>query len=688
MSNWDGWSSLGGALAGGQPAVAQNADGRLEIFAQAAGAQGPELHHAWQTSPNGGWSAWSSLGAPPGDFLGASAVARNADGRLEAFARVGLMSTGSLWHSWQTAPGGGWSAWDDLGGNVGGHILAAAQNQDGRLEVFAVSSTGTLQHIWQTNPGGVWSAWGDLGSPMPLTAGITAGQNLDGRLEVFAAATDGSVWHLWQDAPNSGWSAWSSLGSPGGPVSEPVVGRNQDGRLELFAVSQNQLWHRWQTSAGGSWDSWASLGAPPATASIRAPAVAQNSDGRLEVFLGSPGQATWHIWQTSPNSGWSAWDSLAGRPGAGPAVGQNADGRLEVFVEDGASSGPHAAWHRWQLSSGGAWSSAAIDWVTNGPADAVSALAVTPAGALLAAGASGVWCSNDGGGSWAKISATLLGETLSVASGSGTLWGVSADATQMLSSADGGHTWTARYTTSGGASINSVLADPNAPGTVWAGMTAPDSLAEVVRSTDGGATWTAVLPASLRGAGGLSPTAAGPLAGSPGIIGLLLAGARYYHGGGVLRTLDGGATWTLAYDDNLTPLAGASSVAVHGSSLATARVFAGLNVLQFGSLVRSDDGGSTWTDVSAHLPVHDPSAGGVVANIVIDPLQPATLYVSMWNTSSPQRTGVFVSSDGGQSWSEVGHLGPRVAGPGGLLLKPDTYSLYAATSQGVYSYPL
>src|SRR5258708_23703237 len=163
MSGWNGWASLGGQLAGGGAAVGQNLDGRLELFATVSGAQGPELVHIWQTSPNGGWSAWSNLGAPAAQFLGFPAVGHNADGRLEVFARVGLMSTGELWHIWQTAPNG-WSTWSNLGGEVGAHVLAVGQNQDGRQEVFAISSVGTLRHIWQTMPNGGWGGWRDLGS--------------------------------------------------------------------------------------------------------------------------------------------------------------------------------------------------------------------------------------------------------------------------------------------------------------------------------------------------------------------------------------------------------------------------------------------------------------------------------------------------------------------------------------------
>src|SRR5713226_3591184 len=100
MTGWSGWAALGGQLSGGSPVVGLNADGRLEAFATSAGGAGPELVHLWQTSAGGDWSNWDNLGAPPGAALGALALGENADGRLEVFGRVGLMSTGVLWHLW------------------------------------------------------------------------------------------------------------------------------------------------------------------------------------------------------------------------------------------------------------------------------------------------------------------------------------------------------------------------------------------------------------------------------------------------------------------------------------------------------------------------------------------------------------------------------------------------------------
>src|ERR1051326_4750356 len=147
MAGWNAWAPLGAQLAGDGPLVVHNTDGRLELFGTTSGALGPELSHAWQTSPNNGWSAWASLGAPAAQFLGAIAAAVNADGRVEAFGRVGLMGSGGLWHNWQTSPGGGWAGWSSLSAPPGVTLsgVAVGINADGRLEVFTTGQNA----LWQ-----------------------------------------------------------------------------------------------------------------------------------------------------------------------------------------------------------------------------------------------------------------------------------------------------------------------------------------------------------------------------------------------------------------------------------------------------------------------------------------------------------------------------------------------------------
>jgi photosystem II stability/assembly factor-like uncharacterized protein len=232
-----------------------------------------------------------------------------------------------------------------------------------------------------------------------------------------------------------------------------------------------------------------------------------------------------------------------------------------------------------------------------------------------------------------------------------------------------------------------VLADPNTSGRVYAGVSYTDGLAQVLRSTDGGATWAAVLPPNLRGAGGIGPTNITTLAAIPGVAGLVFAGLQVYHGGLVLRSADGGATWASVYGGNLTPLAAPSALAAGGPAMPSATIYAGFNVMQFGSLVRSQDGGATWADLSADLPIHGPD-GGVAGNLAANPEQPAWAYMSEWDLAAIPQAGVFATPDGGAIWVEMGHLAPRVNGPQGLAVAYPTRLAYAATNDGVYQFTI
>jgi hypothetical protein len=71
-------------------------DGRLELFGHASGGTGLEIVHAWQNAPGADWGTWGTLGTPSLDALGDVVLGENGDGRLELFARVGLMSSGTI----------------------------------------------------------------------------------------------------------------------------------------------------------------------------------------------------------------------------------------------------------------------------------------------------------------------------------------------------------------------------------------------------------------------------------------------------------------------------------------------------------------------------------------------------------------------------------------------------------------
>src|SRR5260370_24571733 len=136
-SNWDPLTKPPNTNVLVVPGVGKNADGRLEVFT--IGSDGA-LWHTWQTAPGQrrGFS-WFSSGQPAASIANARfppSVAQNTDGRLEVFT-VG--SDGALWHICQATPNGTWSNWTSPGQPHEPTITTApsvGKNTDERLEAL------------------------------------------------------------------------------------------------------------------------------------------------------------------------------------------------------------------------------------------------------------------------------------------------------------------------------------------------------------------------------------------------------------------------------------------------------------------------------------------------------------------------------------------------------------------------
>jgi hypothetical protein len=246
------------------------ADGRLESFW--VHHFDFQLHHNWQSESNRQWNISTNLGG----LLSPNrrpVIAENADGRLQVFI-VDLNN--QLYHRWQTTPNNSsqWSnGWDPLGGPLASDPVVA-RNFDGRLELFKVDADDNqLYHRWQikpnsipeTKPDGTYtSGWSDSWSPIggywsPRARPVIA-QNADGRLELFMTGTDGRLYHTWQIKPSSSnewFTSWALIGKPDSltanqqwPISSiPIVAQNADGRLDVFMMdSIGKLYHTWQKS--------------------------------------------------------------------------------------------------------------------------------------------------------------------------------------------------------------------------------------------------------------------------------------------------------------------------------------------------------------------------------------------------------------------------------------------------------
>lgn len=335
----------------GTLAVAQNPDGRLELFkTDTEGA----LLHRWQKVPNGEWSPWSNLG---GKLLPGLAVASDADGRLVVFAVD--KAQGKLLCIGQTGlTSRGWTAWKELGRNLLAPV-AVGRNSDGRLEVFAIDAgSRSVRAIWQINSPAGWSTWVDLGGA--VEPGLVVQRNRDGGMELFGLdARSNALLHCWQNTAISPahWSVWDNLGGWLQPGF--AVGRNADGRLEVFALnrtdSRMERIYQVLTTNGIRWSAWSTFGDALKTGI----AVGRNADGRMEVFaLNSRHPDVMHRWQKQANGSedWSAWWSLWGSVQPFPVVGRNQDGNLEIFGVD--STNHSKIQHKRQISANLDW----LDW--------------------------------------------------------------------------------------------------------------------------------------------------------------------------------------------------------------------------------------------------------------------------------------------------------------------------------------
>jgi hypothetical protein len=146
------WISLSGGLRDStDPAVIATDDGRLQVFVVGTNNQ---LYFKTQTSPGSStWSSsWTSLGGALRDSNG-PAVIENSDGRLQVFA---IGTNNQLYYKIQSSPGSStWSSsWTSLNGGVKADTSpAVGTNLDLRMQAFVVGTNNLLYYKWQIAPG-------------------------------------------------------------------------------------------------------------------------------------------------------------------------------------------------------------------------------------------------------------------------------------------------------------------------------------------------------------------------------------------------------------------------------------------------------------------------------------------------------------------------------------------------------
>jgi len=215
---------------------------------------------------------------------------------------------------------------------------------------------------------------------------------------------------------------------------------------------------------------------------------------------------------------------------------------------------------------------------------------------------------------------------------------------------NGGTTWTPLSDNECGLATGSLAIDPVNPQIVYAGTGEENFSSDsyqgcgVLRSTNGGATWTQlgassfILPsgsASRIGKLLIDVASAGSVTST-----VLLAGSQT----GLWKSDNSGSTWSLSLAGIITDLvadptaAGTYTAAIGATSGGTSN-----------GIYRTTDFGANWTKLSGGLPTS--SLGRIALGVA--PSAPNVMYAAIQTTSVNTILGIWKTLDNGNSWSKL-----------------------------------
>ena len=188
--------------------------------------------------------------------------------------------------------------------------------------------------------------------------------------------------------------------------------------------------------------------------------------------------------------------------------------------------------------------------------------------------------------------------------------------------------------------INAIAVSPADPNLILIGA----ATGGVWRSTDGGATFNAVSDNHV-------DLAVGSIAFAPSNPSIVYAGmgdkAQAYLGSGVLKSTDGGQTWTRISNSTLPSPGRISQILVDPSDANRVSV-AQLAFTESGvgfpsGFYYSTDGGVNWTKTFS----------GLTRDLVRHPTEPNTLFLATQSFAQTTTAGVWKSTNNGLNWTQI-----------------------------------
>jgi photosystem II stability/assembly factor-like uncharacterized protein len=270
----------------------------------------------------------------------------------------------------------------------------------------------------------------------------------------------------------------------------------------------------------------------------------------------------------------------------------------------------------------------------------------TPTTLYAAALAGGIFQSTDAGDHWKEIKSGMFASVAVDPTTSANVYAVDFFGT-VFRSTDAGEHWQ-EATTSLTAGFSSLVINPEAPGTIYAG-----TMSGVFRSTDAGDHWEEVTK-------DLASLSIHVLAMDPAASATLYFGAA----SGVFRSTDAGDHWKKMSSDDLSsnPI-----LALAVDPATPASLYLGTR----SDVCRSTDAGVTSQKIVNGMTPR-------IDTIIVDPKTPATVY------AGGRTSGVFRSTDAGATWQQASE-GLTETLVFSLAIDPVTpATLYAGTTSSVF----
>jgi len=222
---------------------------------------------------------------------------------------------------------------------------------------------------------------------------------------------------------------------------------------------------------------------------------------------------------------------------------------------------------------------------------------------------------------------------------------------------DGGTTWTALTDSQDSLAIGHIAIDPNNPNVVYAGTGESNMSCDshygagILKTTNGGASWT------LIGQSPFNETSISKIIVDPTNSNIVWAANTRGTGGficiskggtyGIWKSTDAGNTWSLSLGNAQTGLSNSYAFDLLMDPTNTQVLYA---AIRESGIWKTTNGGSSWTKLTNGLPSSDIG----VIDMAMDPNNSSILYATYESLSSGSHMNNYKTTDAGATWTTIG----------------------------------